>query len=94
MVNENVVTYFPARVFNVIDDLAETIMNPANYRSSTVNLSTKDNINFTRFEPVYIYTDIMKPNLVGDSHVRLLTSLHIPSNTGYNRFNYPLYKPL
>jgi len=44
-------------------------MNPANYRSSAVNLSTKENINFTRSEPVYIYTDIMNPNLVGDTYV-------------------------
>jgi hypothetical protein len=29
-------------------------------------------------EPVYIYTDITKPNLVGDSYVRLLTPV------GYN----------
>ena len=40
MVNENLVSYFPARVYNGIDYLAETIMNPANHRSSTVNLST------------------------------------------------------
>jgi len=26
--------------------------------------------------------------------VRLLTSLHIPSDTGYHRFEYPLYKPV
>jgi len=30
--------------------------------------------------------------LVGDSYIRLLTILYIPSNTGYNRFNYPLYR--
>ena len=94
MVNENLVSYFPARVYNGIDDLTETIMNPAICPSSTVNLSRKDNFNFTQPEPVYIYTDIIKPNLVGDSYVRLLTSLHFPSNTGYHRFNYPLYKPM
>jgi len=26
--------------------------------------------------------------------VRLLTSLHFPSNTGYHRFDYPFYKPV
>jgi len=26
--------------------------------------------------------------------VRLLTTLHFPSNTGYHRFDYPLYKPV
>jgi len=81
-------------IYNGIDDLAETIMNPANYHSSTVNLSTKDNFHFTQPDPVYIYTDIIKPNLVGDSYVRLLTFLHFPSNTGYHRFDYPLYKPV
>jgi len=86
MVDENLVSYFPTRVYNGIDDLAQIIMNPANCHSSTVNLSTKDNFNFTQPEPVYIYTDIIKPNLVGDSYVRLLTSLHFPSNTGYHRF--------
>ena len=82
MVDEHLVSNFPARVYNGIDDLAETIMNPANCHSSTVNLSTKDNFNFIQPEPVHIYTDIIKPNLVGDSYVRLLTSLHFPSNTG------------
>jgi len=27
-----------------------------------VNLSTKDNINFAQPEPIYVYTDIIKPN--------------------------------
>ena len=53
MVNENLVSYFTARVYNGIDDLAETLMNPANFRSSTVNLSTIDNFNFTQPELVY-----------------------------------------
>ena len=26
--------------------------------------------------------------------MRILTALHIPSNTGYNRFYYPLYRPI
>jgi len=91
MFDENLVSYFPARVSNDIDDLAETIMNPTNYHSSTVNLSTKDNFNFTQPAPVYIYTDIMKPNLVGDSFLRLLTFLHFPSNMSFHRFDYPLY---
>ena len=72
IVNENLVSYFTARVYRGIDDLAETIMNPANCRSSTVNRSTKDNFNFAQPEPVYIYTDIIKPNLIGDPYVRLL----------------------
>ena len=69
-------------------------MNPANCRTSRVTLFSKDNFNFAVPEPVYIYTDIIKPDLVGDSYVRLLTSLHFPSTTGYHRFNYPLYRPV
>jgi len=40
-----------------------------------------------------VYTDI-KPNLVGDSYVKLLTTLHFPSSTGYHRFDFPLYRPV
>jgi len=65
-------------------------MKPDNCHYSTVNLSTKDNFNYTRPETVYIYTDIIKPDLVGDSYLRLLTPLHFPSNTGYHRFDYTL----
>jgi len=81
MVNENLVSYFPARVCNRIEDLAETIMKSANCRTSTVNLSSKDNFNFAYLEPVYIYTDTIKPNLVADSYVRILTQLKFSSNT-------------
>ena len=69
-------------------------MNPANCRTSLVMLPTKDNLNFTQPEPVYVYTDIIKPNLVGDTYVRLLTSLHFLSDKGYHRFDYPLCKPV
>ena len=92
MVDERLVSYIPARVYNGIDEIAENIMNPANCLPSTVNLSTKDKFNFTQPEPVYIYTDIINPNLVGDNYVRLLTSLYFPSNTGYHRFDYQLCK--
>jgi hypothetical protein len=54
----------------------------------------KDNINFAYPEPVYVYTDIIKPNLVGDSYVRLLTSLLFPSAKGYPWFDYPFNKPV
>jgi len=94
MVKENLASYFPSRACDSIDDLEETIMNPVNCRSSTVKHYIKDNINFSHPEPVYVYTDIVKPNLFGDSYVRLLTSLHFPSAKGYHRFDYPLYKPV
>jgi hypothetical protein len=79
-------------VYNGIEDLVETIMTPANCRSSRVTVAVKDNSDLP--EPVYIYTDIIKPNLVGGSYVRLLTTLHFPSTTGYHKFHYPLYKPV
>jgi len=66
MLNGNLVPYVPTRVYNGIDDLAEKIMEPANCRSSTLNLSTKEKFNFVEPEPVYVYTNIIKPNLVGD----------------------------
>ena len=90
----NLVYYFPARVYNGIEDLAETIINPANCRTSIVMLPTKDNLNFTQPEPVYVYVDVIKPNLVGDTDLGLVTSLHFPSVKGYHRFDYPFYKPV
>ena len=92
-VDDNVVSYFPARVYDRIEDLGKTIMNPGNCRTSRVTLFSKDNFDFALPEPVYIYTDIIKPYLVGDSYVRLSKTLHFPSNTRYHRFNYPLYRP-
>jgi hypothetical protein len=88
------VSYFPSCAYASIDELAETIMNPANCRSYTVMHSIKGNINFAHPEPVYVYTDIIKPNLVGDPYVRLFTSVRFPSAKGYNRFDYPLYEPV
>ena len=55
-VEENFVYYFLARLYNGSDDVAGTIMSPANCRSSTVIVSTKDNLNLTQPEPVYVYT--------------------------------------
>jgi len=50
------------------------------------------NFKFAQPEPVYVITDMIKPNLDGDFYVWLLTSLHFPSRTGYHIFNYPFYK--
>ena len=94
MINENFVSYFPARPYNGIEDLAETIMNLANCRTSLVMIPTKDNLYFTQPETVYVYTDIIEPNLVGDTYVRVLTSLQFPSDKGFHRFDYPMYKPV
>jgi len=57
-------------------------MNPANCHISRITI-IKNNHDFTTPEDVYVYTD-MKPNLVGDSYVKLLTTLHFPSSTGYH----------
>jgi len=92
MVKVNLVSYFPSRAYDSIDDLAETIINTANSCSSAVKHSIKQNINIAHPQPVYVYTDIIKPNLVGYCYVRLLTSVHHPSAKGYNTFDYLLYK--
>ena len=91
MVKENFVSYIPLRAH---DDLADTIMNPANWPSSTVNHSLKVNITSPHPEPIYVYTDIIKSKLVGDSYLRLLTSLHFPLAKGHHRLDFPLYKPV
>ena len=56
-------------------------------------LSVNDNSDFVLPGTVYVYTDIIKSNIVGDSYVRHLATLHFPSTTGYHRFNYHLYRP-
>jgi hypothetical protein len=53
-----------------------------------------DNPEFIAPEPVYVYTNLIKPNLVGDSYVKLLTPLHFPSSTGYHTFDFSLYRPV
>ena len=92
MVKENLVSYFLSRAYDSTIYLAETIMNPSNCRCSTVKHFVKVNINFAHPELVYVYTYIIKSNLVGDPSERLLTSLHFPLAKGYHRFDYPLYK--
>ena len=92
-VDDGVVSYFPARIYDRIEDLAKTIMNPGNCRTSRMTIFSKDNFDFAIPEPIYIYTDIIKPNLFGESYVRLSTTLDLPSNTGHHRFSYPLYGP-
>ena len=82
-IDNHIVSHFPVRIYNGLEDLAETIMNPANCRTSRITVSLKDNADFTTPLPVYVYTDIIEPNLVGDSYVKLLTTLHFPSSTRY-----------
>ena len=93
-IDNHIIFHFPARIYNGVEDLAETIMNPANCHTSRITVSLKDNPNFTTPELVYVYTDIIKPNLVGDSYFKLLTTLHFPSSTGYQEIDFPLYRPV
>jgi hypothetical protein len=94
MIDNQLVSHFPARVYNGLDGLTETILDPSNCRTSKVTVSLKDNPDFILPEPVYVYTVIIKTNLVGDSFVRLLTTLHFPSSTGYHTLDIPLYRPV
>ena len=93
-IDEKVFFHFPTRVYHGLEDLAKTITTPSNCRASRGSLPDIHNSNFDVSEPVYVYTDIIKPNLVGDSYVRLLTPLHFPSPTWHHRFDYPLYRPV
>jgi hypothetical protein len=88
------VSHFPGRVYNGLEDLTKTILDPANCRTSKVSVALMDNPDFISPEPVYIYPDIIKPNLVGDSYVKLLTTLRFPSSMGYHTFDFPLYRPI
>jgi hypothetical protein len=63
-INEKVVSHFPLRVYNGLEDLAKTITNPANCHSYRVTIPVKENSDFGTPEPVYVYTDIIKPHLV------------------------------
>jgi len=69
-IDNHIVSQFPARVYNGRENLAEKIMNRATCHTSRITVSLKDNTDFTTPEPVYVYTDIIKPNLVGDSYVK------------------------
>jgi hypothetical protein len=93
-IDNHIVSHFPARIYNGLEDLAEAIMNPANYHTSRITVSLNDNTGFITPEPVYVYTNIIKPNLVGDSYIKLLATLHFSSSTGYHRFDFPLYRPV
>jgi len=53
--DNHVVSHFPARVYNGLEELAETIMNPANCRTSWITVLLKDNPDFTTPEPVCVY---------------------------------------
>jgi len=57
-------------------------------------MSVKGNSDFATLEHVYVHTDIIKQNFVGDSYVILFTSLHSPSTTGYHSLNFPMYRPV
>jgi len=74
-IDNHVVSHLPARVYNVLEDLAETIMNPVNCRTSRITVSLKDNPDFCTPEPVYVYTAVTNPSFDSDSYVERLTPL-------------------
>lgn len=45
-------------------------------------------------QPVFVYTDIIKPVLVGDTFVRRLRVIQFPSVTGHHVFDPPYYMPV
>jgi len=55
MVNENLVFYFLPRVYNGLEDLAETIMTVANCHSTRITVAVKDNSDFSKPEPVCLH---------------------------------------
>ena len=63
-IDSHVVSHFPVRVYNGLENRAETVMNTANCRTSRITVSLNDNPDFTTAETVKVYTDIIKPNLV------------------------------
>jgi len=93
-IDNHIVSHFPAPISNGLEDLAETIMNLANRHTSRITVSLKGNPYFITPEPVYVYTDIIKPILFGDSYVKILMNLHFPSSTAYHRLYFPLYRPV
>jgi hypothetical protein len=57
-----------------------------------VNKRTVDDIAET--QPVFIYTDIIKPVLVGDTFVRRLRVIQFPNSTGHHIFQPTYYMPV
>jgi hypothetical protein len=91
---EKLVSHFPFQAYIGFECFAKTNLIPENYRSSRIPESETNNSKFAAPEPIFVYRDIIKPNLVGDSYVRLLTSLHFPSPSGHHSFYYPIYRPV
>jgi hypothetical protein len=60
-IGEKLVSHFPVQVYNGLEDLANTIITPANCRSSRIPESETVNSNFAAPESMFVYTDIIKP---------------------------------
>ena len=48
----------------------------------------------TDTEPVFVYTDIVEPQLIGDSYVKCLRVIQFPSVTGHHIFTNIYYVPV
>jgi hypothetical protein len=62
-------------MYGSLDDLAKRVMKPTNCRSSAVSPQAKYNSVFNAQKPVYVYTDVIQPNLSGDPYFRHLQTL-------------------
>jgi hypothetical protein len=70
-IDEKVVIQFPSCVYCNIDDLAKTAMNPTNCRSTSVSLRAKNKYFFTTSKLAYVYSDVIKSNLVVDFYFKV-----------------------
>jgi len=66
-IGENVLNFFPARVYVGLVDLAEIIINLANCNSSKITVVEIDKTDFGITDALCVYADIIKPNFFGDS---------------------------
>jgi hypothetical protein len=57
-INEKVVSHFPLLLYNGIEDLAKTIMKPANCHSSRVTIPVQDKSDLATPEHFCVYTDL------------------------------------
>jgi hypothetical protein len=102
--NKGTTFMFPARVYHGVEDLLKTLLNLSRFSGITpfehiTGSFVQGEKSYFRMwdeskqclQPISIYTDIIKPNLVGDSYVRLFTYTRPIRCSG--RWNNPLLKP-
>ena len=107
--------YFPARIYNGVGDLINTIKN------NTADLNVLETLNREVYaevvkdlnqlrlkhsftiaqpyyqmdtEPIFIYSDIVEPQIVGNVYAKCLRVIQFPLSSGYHIFNSPYYLPV